>query len=331
MTRAPETCVSEPDHKKVKAANETVSEDTLENILVKFDFVKILNENALNKMLIIQAERKQQEHTAEGKEEPDVNRKAVVIFEKSHFNLDEVKSYLQVDNSMQLYIDNNEYKKLCIYPSKPFNNVQVQLIYPATDAHIAKYSQAEFYFLLESYEDWKNITAPFIRSKSFDLTWVHNILEHKTERERIVLEDPCPANGFVLLPDLKWDGTTIENMYLLGIVHSKELASMRDLNASHIALLENMLAKTCQAIEDKYGVKRGKVRAYLHYMPSFYHLHVHFTHINFQVPGHPERNHLLSQVIENLKLDANYYQKVSLQCVLKHNDALFGLYQDRFQ
>lgn len=122
MTRAPESCVSEPDHKKVKAANETVSEDTLENILVKFDFVKILNENALNKMLIIQAERKQQEHTAEGKEEPDVNRKAVVIFEKSHFNLDEVKSYLQVDNSMQLYIDNNEYKKLCIYPSKPFNS-----------------------------------------------------------------------------------------------------------------------------------------------------------------------------------------------------------------
>lgn len=159
---------------------------------------------------------------------------------------------------------------------------------------------------------------------------MHNILEHKTEKERIVLEDPCPTNGFILLPDMKWDGKTVETLYLLGIVHAKEITSMRDLNASHIAMLENMQQKTYQVIEAKYKVQRGKIRAYLHYMPSFYHLHVHFTHINFQVPGHPERNHLLSHVIENLKLDANYYQKVSLQCVLKHNDALFGLYKDRF-
>ena len=46
----------------------------------------------------------------------------------------------------------------------------MQLIFPATEAHIAKYSSSEFYFLLETYEDWTQITAPFIRNKAFDLT-----------------------------------------------------------------------------------------------------------------------------------------------------------------
>lgn len=120
MTRPREASSSDPDHKRVKV------EDTLENILVKFDFVKILNENALNKMLIIQAVRKQQEESTVGDaQESNVNRNAVVIFEKSHFNLEEVKSYLKINNSMQLYIDNNEYKKLCIYPCKPFNSKNV--------------------------------------------------------------------------------------------------------------------------------------------------------------------------------------------------------------
>ena len=35
--------------------------------------------------------------------------------------------------------------------------------------------------------------------------WVYNILEKKTESERIVYEDADPETGFILLPDMKWD------------------------------------------------------------------------------------------------------------------------------
>lgn len=35
--------------------------------------------------------------------------------------------------------------------------------------------------------------------------WVYNILEKKAEADRIVFEDPDPRDGFVLLPDFKWD------------------------------------------------------------------------------------------------------------------------------
>lgn len=161
--------------------------------------------------------------------------------------------------------------------------------------------------------------------------WVDNILEHKTEVERIVFEDECKSNGFILLPDMKWDGKTIENLYLLAIVHQKKIGSLRDLDSSHIKLLENVRDKSIAAIEEKYNVKKGKIRAYLHYYPSFYHLHIHFTHINYQVPGFPERNHLINQVVENLKMDSDYYKKVSLECVLKRNDPLYELYKDQFE
>ena len=44
---------------------------------------------------------------------------------------------------------------------------------------------------------------------------MYNILEKKTESERIVFEDPDPDNGFILLPDMKWDGKQVYNMLFL--------------------------------------------------------------------------------------------------------------------
>ena len=35
--------------------------------------------------------------------------------------------------------------------------------------------------------------------------WVYNILEGRAEQNRVVFDDPDPENGFVLVPDLKWD------------------------------------------------------------------------------------------------------------------------------
>ncbi len=133
------------------------------------------------------------------------------------------------------------------------------------------------------------------------------------------------------MPDIKWDGKTVESLYLLGIVHQKGIGSLRSLNKDHLELLENVRAKSLEAIEKKYGIKKNKIRAYLHYQPSFYHLHVHFTHIKFQIPGIPERNHQLNQVIENLKTDSDFYRKVTLQYAIKQNDPLFELYKDRFE
>lgn len=75
------------------------------------------------------------------------------------------------------------------------------------------------------------------------IQWVYNILERKSEAERIVCEDTDPINGFTLVPDLKWDGTTLETLYLLAIARVHDIKSIRDLNETHLPLLKNIQEK----------------------------------------------------------------------------------------
>lgn len=72
---------------------------------------------------------------------------------------------------------------------------------------------------------------------------MYNILEHKKEADRIVYEDLDPVNGFILLPDLKWDCRTVTNLYLTGIVCHRGIKSLRDLTPEHLPLLRNILEK----------------------------------------------------------------------------------------
>lgn len=63
---------------------------------------------------------------------------------------------------------------------------------------------------------------------------------------------------------------------------------------------------------------------YLHYQPSFYHLHVHFTYLKHEAPGIlAERAHLLTTVINNLEIASDYYKKATIPFILRENDGMF--------
>lgn len=139
-----------------------------------------------------------------------------------------------------------------------------------------------------------------------------------------MFEDPDEELGFVLLPDLKWDGKTPETLYCLAIIRKRGIKSLRDLNESHIALLENILEKGKAAIAEKYGVAGTQLRIYFHYHPTFYHLHVHFTYLKHEAPGiFCEKSHLLETVIDNIKLLGDYYAKATLPFVIRESDPMF--------
>lgn len=158
---------------------------------------------------------------------------------------------------------------------------------------------------------------------------MYNILEHKQEADRIVFEDECRTNGFIILPDLKWDGKTLETLYLIAIVHRHSLKSLRDLNETHLPLLKNIRDKGIAIIQEKYGVERSQLRIYLHYQPSFYHLHVHFTYLKYEAPGiRCERSHLLDGVIDNIELMPDYYQRATLSFVLNDTHKLYKIYKN---
>lgn len=157
--------------------------------------------------------------------------------------------------------------------------------------------------------------------------WVYNILDHRSETERIVFEDTCPRNGFILLPDLKWDGRTRETLYLQAIVRRRDIRSLRDLSAADLPLLRNILHSGSAAITERYGLAVEQQRIYLHYQPSYYHLHVHFTYVQHEAPGiRCERAHLLRTVINNLELLDDYYRRATLIFTVVRQNKLYAIY-----
>ena len=45
----------------------------------------------------------------------------------------------------------------------------------------------------------------------------------------------------------------------------------------------------------------------------------------------PEKNYALSKVIENLKLDTDYFQKVQMEVLVKKNEKFYEIFKDRIE
>jgi m7GpppX diphosphatase len=102
-------------------------------------------------------------------------------------------------------------------------------------------------------------------------------------------------------------------IYALAIVHRRDLASLRDLTPAHLPLLRNILSAGTRFLSTRFGIRADRIQAYLHYLPSYYHLHVHFCHAGRNSPDlRPGRSHLLADVIANIELCGDYYQRRTL-------------------
>lgn len=72
--------------------------------------------------------------------------------------------------------------------------------------------------VIESPATYMNISLPYIKSIGPSrIQWVLNLLDKKSESERILVEDPDAKNGFVLVPDFKWDEKDTSMLYVLGM------------------------------------------------------------------------------------------------------------------
>uniref|UniRef100_A0A8C0SSL7 m7GpppX diphosphatase n=1 Tax=Canis lupus familiaris TaxID=9615 RepID=A0A8C0SSL7_CANLF len=208
-------------------------------------------------------------------------------------------------------------------------DVKATVVYPATEKHLQKYLRQDLRLVQETGSDYKNITLPYLESQSLSIQWVYNILDKKAETDRIVFENPDPSDGFVLIPDLKWNQQQLDDLYLIAICHRRGIRSLRDLTPEHLPLLRNILREGQEAILQRYQVRGDRLRVYLHYLPSYYHLHVHFTALGFDAPGSGvERAHLLADVIENLECDPEHYQRRTLTFALRADDPLLRLLQE---
>jgi m7GpppX diphosphatase len=89
-----------------------------------------------------------------------------------------------------------------------------------------------------------------------------------------------------------------------------DLKTIRDLNGSHLELLKSIRDESYASIQKQYGLHKSQIKAFFHYYPTYYHLHVHFVHVKvFEKAGAVVGKAVpLEDVIENIEMfDSNYY------------------------
>ena len=233
------------------------------------------------------------------------NNKIIIHYKPKNNNI-----FSKNINNCVKVLDNNRFQKYeCSCDDILFD---VSAINPALPEDIYKFSPSNKIRITESYQDYINNVYPKIVNQ--DRTWIYNILDGKSEQDDIIFEN----DYFVLLPDIKWDKKDMDCVYCLAIVKDRTIKSIRDLNGSHINLLKNIFHNSTKTMEKLYNVKSNRIRAYFHYHPSFWHLHVHFNLINIKSgSASSDAAHPLWNVIRNIELVDDYYQTVDIDVIMK--------------
>lgn len=193
------------------------------------------------------------------------------------------------------------------YSMKGSCDYDTTIIYPINQDDIVKYTPTRIK-MIETYQMYNEILFPEIVKQ--DLTWIDNIINGISEVDKVIFNN----DDFVLLPDMKWASGKIEDLYYLAILKDKSLRSIRDLNASHVELLENMRDICIKKISELHQINTNQLRLYFHYHPSFWQLHIHINLMTKSWNGSTvDYAHLLHTVINNIKMCADYYQKIDME------------------
>jgi m7GpppX diphosphatase len=188
--------------------------------------------------------------------ENDKEVKAVVTLERKAFDPEKVAEVLSC-SKLAVDFTNAEYSLFNLVTSEEHSGIKCDVIYPANAKHIAKYTEPDLRIIRETVQIYREIVLPYIQrdERGDRIQWVYNILDKKKEVERIIFEDPDPRDGFVLLPDMKWDQGTLTNLYCLAIVNRRDIISMRCLTAEHLPLLNNILDKVLLATQKSANMR----------------------------------------------------------------------------
>jgi m7GpppX diphosphatase len=100
---------------------------------------------------------------------------------------------------------------------------------------------------------------------------IDEIVSGRSEAEKILFRSPPSADpfGFLILPDMKWDLTTVASLYLVALMLRSDIKSLRDLNRSHIALLRSIRCEAINIVKSRWGLLATELRLFVHYQPSY--------------------------------------------------------------
>ncbi|PPQ71038.1 hypothetical protein CVT24_011919 [Panaeolus cyanescens] len=182
-------------------------------------------------------------------------------------------------------------------------DVKINVICPATEVHIRKYTRQEIVMISETPELYEQVVKPYIQAFPPSRTqWVENILTGLSEQNKILYS----SDQFVILPDMKWDLKTVSSLYLTVIAQDRSIRSIRDLRKEHVGLLKSIRKESYSIVKNKWDLGPGSLRLFIHYQPSYYHFHVHVVNANYETGNAGMmvgQAHLLEDVISLLELE----------------------------
>lgn len=287
----------------------------LHDLLSKFEFTRVLSHDTKAKLVYLLGQ-------VDGQD-------CILSFEKTAFDEPQLLPSLINHDRFIDHVENNIYGWCTAALQKPLIDTRIKFIYPATDVHVAKYEAQTRVMLIETPAHYQAITLPYIQSiPQKRIQWVHNILDGSAEADRVLYHDHDAQMGFVLLPDMKWDGS-LETLYWVAIAMRSDLLSLRSLTGNDCAFLKHLRATIYTNVKEKAGLEPSQLRLFVHYQPSYYHFHVHVTALTFaDAPGVVAgQAHLLDTIIDNLELYPDYYQKATIPFVIGERHELNKLWK----
>lgn len=302
---------------------------TFSQLIKRFKYVRVLDSNPQSKILSLLGTIDSQD--------------AIITLEKTHFTINEsgrinddtetLNTAKDTTDVHSLSIDDIEHLKeitcndiyywgLTVLKQDLDTNptAKLNLIWPATPVHIKKYEQQNFHLIKETPEVYFRIVKSYIEEmcEPGRLKWVHNILYEGAESDRVVYKDYDSDNhdkGFIILPDMKWDGVNMDSLYLVALVYRDDIRSLRDLKPKHQAWLKDIVTRIKSVVPSCYNymIHPDELRIFIHYQPSYYHFHIHIVNVKHQGLGNgisTGKAILLEDVIESL----NYLGPQGFEC-----------------
>lgn len=157
----------------------------------------------------------------------------------------------------------------------------------------------------ETYENYINFIKKYDSKKD---RWIYDIIDGYKEQDKIIFKNDI----LIVIPSITWNNN-INKLHILAISTDKSIRCLRELNSSHIQLLEYVKKQTLAIILYKYNLTENNLKIFFHYDPSTYHIHIHFMNLKFRtMKSSVEYSHDINNVIFNLEIDTDYYKKINL-------------------
>jgi hypothetical protein len=143
--------------------------------------------------------------------------------------------------------------------------------------------------------------------------WIYDIIDKNSNVNKILYEN----KNFVLIMRRRMTLDKINKFHLLAFPKDKRIKTIRDLTIIHIPLLEEMVKKSKEYIKKNYNFEKDEIETHFHYPPTVLLLHIHFVLANNKNFRKPLYEHSVNSVIQNIRIDPDYYKKVKIEIMKK--------------